>query len=98
MSGCGGVLTSPEGTVISPGYPSSYGENAECFWRIEVSQGSKILFAFVDLDLESQPHGCAYDYVEVCAQSGGNWWLTLLFIVWFIYVLRFVTVETEEHG
>ena len=59
-------MTSPEGTLSSPGYPSSYGENAECFWRIEVSQGSKILFAFVDLDMESQPHGCNFDYVEVC--------------------------------
>ena len=58
-------MTSPEGTLSSPGYPSSYGENAECFWRIEVSQGSKILFAFVDLDMESQPHGCNFDYVEV---------------------------------
>ncbi|XP_046451773.1 cubilin-like isoform X2 [Daphnia pulex] len=64
-TGCGGVLTSPEGSIVSPGYPSSYGENAECIWRIEVSHGSRVLFAFVDLDMESQPSGCAFDYVEV---------------------------------
>ena len=64
-TGCGGTLTSPEGTIVSPGYPSSYGENAECIWRIDVAHGSKVLFAFVDLDLEAQPQGCAFDYVEV---------------------------------
>ena len=58
-------MTSPEGSIVSPGYPSSYGENAECIWRIEVSHGSRVLFAFVDLDMESQPSGCAFDYVEV---------------------------------
>ena len=64
-TGCGGSLTSPEGTIVSPGYPSSYGENAECIWRIDVAHGSKVLLAFVDLDLESQPQGCAFDYVEI---------------------------------
>lgn len=63
--GCGGILSSPEGSIISPGYPSTYGENAECFWRIEVAHGSRIVFAFVDLDLESQPGFCPFDYVEV---------------------------------
>ena len=65
MIGCGGTLTSPEGSIISPGYPASYGENAECIWKIEVSHGSRVLFAFVDLDMESQSQGCEYDYVEV---------------------------------
>jgi cubilin len=69
IKGCGGVLTSPEGSIVSPGYPSSYGENAECIWRIEVSHGSRVLFAFVDLDMESQPSGCAFDYVEVSTSS-----------------------------
>lgn len=65
IAGCGGMLTSPEGMIASPGYPSTYGANAECLWRIEVSHGSRIRFAFVDLDMESQPQGCAFDYVEV---------------------------------
>lgn len=58
-------MTSPEGSIISPGYPSSYGANAECIWRIEVAHGSRVMFAFVDLDMESQPNGCVFDYVEV---------------------------------
>jgi cubilin len=64
-TGCGGVLSSPSGSLTSPGYPSTYGRNAECFWRIEVSQGSKVLFAFSDMDMESQMQTCNYDYVEV---------------------------------
>ena len=64
-TGCGGVLSSPSGSLTSPGYPSTYGRNAECFWRIEVSQGSKVLFAFSDMDMESQMQSCNYDYVEV---------------------------------
>jgi len=46
-------------------FPSSYDENAECIWRIDVAHGSKVLFAFVDLDLEAQPQGCAFDFVEI---------------------------------
>lgn len=51
--------------IISPGYPSSYGANAQCVWRIDVSHGSRVLFAFADLDMETQTRGCTFDYVEV---------------------------------
>lgn len=64
LKGCGGTLNSPEGTIESPGYPNTYGHNAECVWRIDVSHGSRVLFAFTDLDMEEQ-HNCAFDYVQV---------------------------------
>lgn len=63
-TGCGGTLTSPTGTIISPGYPQPYGHDAECNWIIRVSQGSKIALGLVDIDIESHIN-CAYDYVEI---------------------------------
>lgn len=88
-------MTSPEGSIVSPGYPSSYGENAECIWRIEVSHGSRVLFAFVDLDMESQPSGCAFDYVEVKITVSV---LRLIFSKPFIFLIaRFVTAEIVGH-
>lgn len=85
-------MTSPEGSIISPGYPSSYGENAECIWKIEVSHGSRVLFAFVDLDMESQPSGCAFDYVEVKITIFCR---TLIFLSSLIN--RYVMEETVGH-
>ena len=63
--GCGGTLNSAEGEISSPGYPVTYGNNAECFWRIDVSQGSKVLFAFSDLDINRSDCRFGVDYVEV---------------------------------
>lgn len=63
-TGCGGILTSPRGSITSPGYPKAYGHNAQCEWRISVNEGSSIEIIFTDLDLETQSI-CAYDYLEI---------------------------------
>ena len=63
-TGCGGILTSPRGSITSPGYPKAYGNNAQCEWRISVNEGSSIEIIFTDLDLETQSI-CAYDYLEI---------------------------------
>ncbi|KAL3836256.1 hypothetical protein ACJMK2_021695 [Sinanodonta woodiana] len=63
-TGCGGDLSTPTGSFVSPNYPMPNGHNAECFWRIQVSRGSTIQLVFVDLDVETHA-SCAYDYVEV---------------------------------
>jgi len=52
-TGCGGLLTSAEGSFSSPSYPSPYHHRAECFWEVRVAKGSKIKFVFVDIDLET---------------------------------------------
>uniref|UniRef100_A0A7G3AGB7 Cubilin n=1 Tax=Lutzomyia longipalpis TaxID=7200 RepID=A0A7G3AGB7_LUTLO len=62
--GCGGTLTSPRGSIISPNYPMPYAENAQCVWKIVVSQGSTVQIIFSDLDLEKSAD-CSYDYLEV---------------------------------
>ena len=50
--GCGGVLTSQQGSFASPGYPEPYHHNAVCTWQIQVSKGSRVHLVFVDVDLE----------------------------------------------
>lgn len=62
--GCGGILDTPRGSIISPGYPKGYHDNAQCEYRISVSQGSTIKIVFTDLDLE-QHSDCNYDYLAV---------------------------------
>ncbi|XP_039746472.1 cubilin [Pararge aegeria] len=64
LSGCGGTLTSVSGSISSPNYPQNYNENAECFYRIVTSSGSKIRISFTELDLEKTTD-CRDDYVEI---------------------------------
>ncbi|XP_054274028.1 cubilin-like isoform X2 [Macrosteles quadrilineatus] len=63
-TGCGGILTSPSGTLYSPNYPQGYDRFAECFFKISISQGSKVRLSIVDLDLEVHSR-CILDYIEV---------------------------------
>ncbi|XP_045763527.1 cubilin homolog [Maniola jurtina] len=64
LSGCGGTLTSVSGSISSPNYPEEYNDNAECFYRIVTSSGSKIRISFTELDLE-KTKDCRDDYVEI---------------------------------
>lgn len=64
ITGCGGTLTSPSGSISSPNYPNDYNENAECFYRIVISAGSRIRITFTALDLEQTPN-CRDDYIEI---------------------------------
>ncbi|XP_068081387.1 cubilin [Anabrus simplex] len=62
--GCGGTLTSPQGSIKSPNYPEPYERHSECFWKISTSRGSTIQAVFVDIQLESSMN-CLYDYVAL---------------------------------
>jgi cubilin len=63
-TGCGADLTTPTGSFVSPNYPSPYGHNAECFYTITVSRGSRVQLTFIDMDIEVHVN-CNYDYVEI---------------------------------
>lgn len=63
-TGCGGSITSTKGSISSPNHPKSYSHNAQCEWRISVSEGSVIEIIFTDLDMEAQTE-CKYDYLEI---------------------------------
>ena len=63
-TGCGGLLTSPTGAIVSPGYPAPYGHNAECTWLIRISKGSIISLSLLEVDIELHSE-CQFDYIEI---------------------------------
>ncbi|KAM7102919.1 scavenger receptor cysteine-rich domain-containing protein DMBT1-like [Ciconia maguari] len=60
---CGGLLSSPSGTLQSPFYPRNYPNNANCVWEIEVKSNFYVTLAFRDVQMEGGR--CLSDYVEV---------------------------------
>ncbi|XP_061178089.1 cubilin-like [Saccostrea echinata] len=66
--GCGADMINPTGSFVSPNYPNQYSHNAECFWTITISRGSRIHLTFVDFDFENH-QSCRYDYVEIRDRS-----------------------------
>ncbi|KAJ3611231.1 hypothetical protein NHX12_021247, partial [Muraenolepis orangiensis] len=62
--GCGGTVTTPTGTITSPGHPSPYPHGTECTWLISVAPGNLIRLTFDSFNLEYDTN-CYYDYVEV---------------------------------
>ena len=72
-TGCDGLLKyidlryKQNGTIYSPNYPSSYGGNEHCNWRIRTSRHflskTKLLIYFTSFDLGTDC--CSCDYVEI---------------------------------
>ncbi|PKU35001.1 deleted in malignant brain tumors 1 [Limosa lapponica baueri] len=60
---CGGLLSSPSGTLQSPFYPRNYPNNANCVWEIEVENNFRVILTFTDVQMEGGR--CLSDYVEV---------------------------------
>ncbi|KAM3593822.1 uncharacterized protein V6R79_022582 [Siganus canaliculatus] len=64
VQGCGDTLTSPSGTITSPGHPNNYPHGANCTWYISVTPGSLLRLTFETFNLEYHSN-CNFDYVEV---------------------------------
>lgn len=71
QGGCGGAMTAPNGEIHSPSYPSSYPNNVDCSWVINVDNSHRILFNFTDLDIENHS-SCAWDYVAIYDGPGSQ--------------------------
>ncbi|XP_075684851.1 cubilin [Rhinoderma darwinii] len=61
---CGGTMTTPKGTINSPGYPSVYPHGVHCMWVISVQPGNLVRLTFSVFNLEYS-YTCQYDYVEI---------------------------------
>ncbi|KAI8478628.1 CUB and sushi domain-containing protein 3 [Branchiostoma belcheri] len=55
---CGANYTALSGTILSPGYPGSYGNQRDCRWLIMLPQGMAVQFSFDLFDVED-----GYDYL-----------------------------------
>ena len=64
-SGCGGLLTTPRGTIVSPNYPNMYDNHDDCEWLVRVEENHVVELTFEDFDVE--PHNnCRLDHLRVC--------------------------------
>ncbi|XP_077124414.1 cubilin [Ranitomeya variabilis] len=64
VEGCGATMTTPEGTINSPGYPDNYPHRLNCMWFITVAPGNLIRLSFSAFNLEHDD-SCKYDYLEI---------------------------------
>mgnify|MGYP000018708000 CR=1 FL=1 len=63
-SGCGNQqIHATEGQIQSPGYPTAYSSNMNCFWTIFTEESSRINLAFTNFELEGSEPSCSWDYV-----------------------------------
>jgi len=62
IDGCGGDIVASMGDLHSPNYPFAYNHAADCLYHITTSKGARIIFTFIDFDLES---GCNFDWVQI---------------------------------
>ena len=67
-SGCDGTFDNVQHTINTPNYPSYYGINELCHWRIEASPGVKIQLQFETFITES----ISYDYLMIYDGSSEN--------------------------
>ena len=52
------------GFVSSPHYPSNYGNNQLCVWKLHVPSGHSVKLTFLDFKIEGSTN-CRFDYVEM---------------------------------
>ena len=60
-SGCAGTFDNVQQRINTPNYPSNYGNDERCHWRIEASPGAKIQLQFETFRTESS----TYDYLII---------------------------------
>ena len=63
-TGCGGVFTTPSGSIHSPNYPQNYDRNTDCIWTITVDPLHIVDFTFIEFDMGSQVN-CSYSSLSV---------------------------------
>ena len=60
-SGCDGTFDNVHHTINSPNYPSNYGNNELCHWRIQASPGARIQLQFETFVTERRDYIFMYD-------------------------------------
>ncbi|XP_031635550.1 dorsal-ventral patterning protein tolloid-like [Contarinia nasturtii] len=68
---CGGVITTPNGTIQSPSFPYPYPANEECVWEIVSQEPNRITLNFTHFELEGSQlmqEECDYDSVAIASK------------------------------
>ncbi|XP_011500246.1 PREDICTED: cubilin-like, partial [Ceratosolen solmsi marchali] len=68
-SACGGKYTAESGIIVSPNYPLSYPNKADCIWIISNSPGNKVSLIFENFELINSDN-CDMDYLEIRDNNG----------------------------
>eukprot|EP00794_Sanderia_malayensis_P003248 gene3248-3729_t len=63
-SGCDVFLSTPSGSIQSPGYPNNYPHRQNCKYTISISSGMQIALVFRVFQIE-QHSSCNYDYLMI---------------------------------
>ncbi|GFU96641.1 cubilin homolog [Trichonephila clavipes] len=66
VQGCGGILTTPSGTIRSPNFPDVYENNLNCEWLIRIHPDNRLMLTFKEFNLEHHQN-CSFDYLEPSA-------------------------------
>jgi len=71
---CYEKLTARSGIIQSPGYPSNYPPNTDCYWEIaRPKDGACVLFTVEDFNVPSEDEAlCPGDHFVL--ESCGSWW------------------------
>ncbi|XP_044726579.1 cubilin-like [Chrysoperla carnea] len=64
IEGCGGELTHPQGSIISPNYPKYYPLNTVCEWVIKVDPDSSVQLTIHELEIE-RIYSCDFDNLAI---------------------------------
>lgn len=69
---CGGIIKATNGTFFSPNFPLNYPPSKNCVWQVEADEGYQIIVNFTHFNVEGMKTECAYDYVLIEDEEGGE--------------------------
>uniref|UniRef100_A0A915BIG2 Metalloendopeptidase n=2 Tax=Parascaris univalens TaxID=6257 RepID=A0A915BIG2_PARUN len=72
QSTCGGIIKATNGTFFSPNFPLSYPPSKNCVWQVHADEGYQIIVNFTHFNVEGMKTECAYDYVLIEDEEGGE--------------------------
>ncbi|XP_069044464.1 seizure protein 6 homolog isoform X2 [Lepisosteus oculatus] len=70
---CGGELSEPSGTVLSPDWPQSYSKGQDCVWQIHVSEDKRIELDIQILNIRRSDILTLYDGHDLTAHVFGQY-------------------------
>ena len=61
---CANTYNDREEAIYSPNYPSLYGHNKQCTWKISAPEGRQLKLSAFEYKIEAHER-CSYDYLNI---------------------------------